>query len=680
MPNKISSDILEILARQQMTTGTSEMTFGSIAARLSGGGDKSSQLKNSLDSLRRRGLVLLNLRRRNSQNQGRGTSSFLYSLNSPFLLQKAVELKGYTAPSSSTTRDDSSGARVSPSAVEQLFSIAPLATQIFKLYGLMDSRDWLRLASISPEWHVLCRKGEPLELVHFKLRRRRCKEDGKRGKDEKLDQLVKSLPGLRHLALTKCDNITDKDLKVLRSLPNLKSLDLSGCSEVTDKGLRELSSMASLQSLNLTDLWQTTVPGLEALLLPLKESLQSLNLTGLFIPPGDEENLLPTLRQLKKLRNLNLSQANVSNRGLQQLCSSLSELQSLALSGIEHLTAEGLEQALSALVHPERLQSLDLSELSVVDDEVLRKILSSLPDLKHLNVSACQNIRLDAPLPFPPSLESLDLSDCSEATETGLRATVLSGKLNNLKHLDLSRNTAMFYNSLTNMTMVVTLPSLSKLRSLKVAGINGITDRDLRKFLTHRLPYLRHLDIEDCEAISKPGLDRAIWSRNLLANNMPLEVKHNIKVQPLMDADSEEISGVAFGQRVQFDLRGVRDLALICWNREDKRGLAWIIGGYDLSLLLHTKNPITRDEWKIKSQAEEWKRECHKYVGGTTYLAGSGADEEAMQFFGVLSHKNVLQTGQKVREKYTSLEITVVFDTKTCQWEKKKQDQRPVKK
>jgi Leucine-rich repeat (LRR) protein len=674
MSNNENADILRLLARQQMVTGTSEMTFRSIAAQLSGG-DRSSQLKNSLDSLRRRGLVLLNLRR-NSQNQGGGTS-FLYSLNSPFLLQKATELKGYTTFSS--TKYKSSGAQgksgpVSLSAVEQLFSVTPVATQIFELYGKGDSRDWLRLASVSAEWLDLCRNGALMELIHFKPREEWCKEDGKRGEDGKLVQLVQSLPGLRHLTLTKCHNITDEDLKELRSLPNLKSLDLSRCSSVTDEGLQELPSMTSLQSLNLTEFRFTTEQSLKALI-PLRKSLQSLNLTEcVFYPPGDKEGLTP-LHQLS-LKSLNLSGVDaVDNESLQQLCSWLTEIQSLNVSNCRRLTSWGLKRALYHLDYPEKLESLDLSELSIVDDRVLRRMLSklSMPGLKHLSLSSCENVKLEAQISFPPSLESLDLSNCT-ITETGLRATVLSGKLNNLKHLDLSWNPR----NLTDVTMTETLPALSKLRSLDLAGNNKITDQALRTLLANHLPDLRHLDIEDCKRISKPGLDRAIWSHNLLANNMPLQVKHDIKVKPLLHADDEEMSSVAFGQRVQFDLRGVRDLALICWNREKKRGLAWIISGYDLSLLLHPKKPITHEEWKIRSQAEEWKTECREYVGGTTYLAGSGADEEAMQFFGTLSHKNVLRTG-KDKEKYISWKTTVVFDTKTCQWEKK-QYQRPVKK
>jgi len=643
-----TAEILKILSRQQMVTGTSEMTIGSIAARQSGGGDGSSQLKNSLESLRRRGLVLLNSRRRNSQNRGGGIS-FQYSLNSPFLLQKATELKGYTTFSSSTTtRDKSSGAQgkggpVSLSAVEQLFSITPVATQIFKLFN-MGQRGWLRLASVSSEWHDLCRKEDHLELVHFKPRGK-CKKGGK------LVQLVKSLPDLRHLALTNCDKITDDDLKVLRSLPNLKSLDLSGCDEVTDKGLQVLSSMTSLQNLNLTDLSQITIRGLKALL-PLKGSLQNLNLTEiLFISPEEKEDFT-TLHQLKKLRHLNLTWANISNGSLRQLCSSLPELQSLTLANCRYWTAEGLKQALSSLVHPERLESLDLSFLSVVDDGVLRKILSLLPGLKHLSLSSCESVGLEAPLPFPPSLESLDLSNCAELNETGLRATVRSGKLNNLKHLDLSWNPR----NLTDVTMTETLSALSKLRSLDLAGNNKITDQALRTLLANHLPDLRHLDIEDCKRISKPGLDRAIWWHNLLGDRVFLQVKHNAKVQPRLIVTGEQKSGVAFGQRVQFDLNP-GDLAIVCWNREDKRGLAWMINGSDLKSRL---NPENLDTTKLVEM-----RECLIYVGGTTHLAGSGADKKAMELFGA-RQRNVFRT-HKGKDKSST--TTVEFDTKTCEWE-----------
>jgi len=495
------ADILEILARQQMVTGTSEMTFRSIAARLSGGGNKSSQLKNSLDSLRRRGLVLLNLRGRNSnQNQGGGTSSFLYSLNSPFLLQKAVELKGYTAPSSSTTRDDSSGAQVTApgrgrplSAVEKLFLITPLATHIFRLYDWVDSQDWLRLASVSSEWHDLCRKREHMELIHFKPR-------GTRSKDGKVVQLVKSLPGLRHLDFTEYNKIENYDLKQLQSLTNLESLNLSRCKKITEQGLR--------------------------MLLPLKNNLQSLNLSGCDYIGIENPYDFKILNEFKKLRSLDLSSPSFNN--LRQLSPLLPELQSLKLSNCVWITAGDLTSAFSRLHPSKKLQSLDLSHIPTVDDNVLRKVMSSLPGLKHLSVSSCKKVRLETPLPLLPSLESLDLSNCKRVTETRLRATVQSGVLNNLKHLDLSwildPNLYMDESSLTSqekngnltdVTMTETLPFLSKLQSLNLAGNNRITDRGLQTLLSTNLPDLRRLDIENCKGIRREGLDRAIQTRNV---------------------------------------------------------------------------------------------------------------------------------------------------------------------
>ena len=127
-------------------------------------------------------------------------------------------------------------------------------------------------------------------------------------------RMLKDLPGLASLDLTRCSRITDAGLKELKPLASLTSLNLSYCQEVTDAGLKELKPLASLISLNLSRCFKITDAG-------LKE-----------------------LKPLTALTSLDLSEfREITDAGLKEL-KYLTALTSLKLSGCSRIKDAGLKE------------------------------------------------------------------------------------------------------------------------------------------------------------------------------------------------------------------------------------------------------------------------------------------------------------------------------------------------
>ncbi len=149
-----------------------------------------------------------------------------------------------------------------------------------------------------------------------------------------------------------------------------------------------------------------------------------------------------SLRDLKNLKALNLSRAQVSNTGLNRL-QSLRNLRSLDLAWCNLINDEGL-----AHLHPlSHLTHLDLSWCSHITDEGLAH-LRVLTSLTSLNLEGCKQVSNKGLryLTRLTNLASLNLSQCSQVTNAGLR------------HIDsLPRLTSLYLYGCRSVNRAVTL-------------------------------------------------------------------------------------------------------------------------------------------------------------------------------------------------------------------------------
>ncbi|REJ93244.1 MAG: hypothetical protein DWQ34_11130 [Planctomycetota bacterium] len=135
--------------------------------------------------------------------------------------------------------------------------------------------------------------------------------EGRQFTDYGLSQLrgIKSLENL-HLSYL---SITDDGLKILRELPELKHLAI-GNATITDAGLAEISNCNVLELVRLHDLTQITGSGIAQL-----EEVPRLSLSNCLI--GDDD--VGHLKGLAELRELDLTQTDVTESGIEELSQAL---------------------------------------------------------------------------------------------------------------------------------------------------------------------------------------------------------------------------------------------------------------------------------------------------------------------------------------------------------------------
>jgi tRNA A-37 threonylcarbamoyl transferase component Bud32 len=248
-----------------------------------------------------------------------------------------------------------------------------------------------------------------------------------------------ALPDLELLDLGACTELTDAGLVHLAPLTHLASLRLSGCSRLTDTGLAQLRGLTHLKALYLNGCEQLTDAGLAHL-----EALSHLRELSIGSPRITDVGVL-ALRGLTQLQALDVGDCvGLADAALHNLAG-MTQLEKLILYRCERLTDAGL-QGLCGLVH---LEWLDLGWCERITDAGLG-CLAALPHLRSLWLSGCKGISDEglARLKDLTRLEYLDLRGCPQLSDAGLRH----------------------------------LLSLARLRSLVVDGCKRLTDDGLRRF------------------------------------------------------------------------------------------------------------------------------------------------------------------------------------------------------
>jgi beta-lactamase regulating signal transducer with metallopeptidase domain/Leucine-rich repeat (LRR) protein/Tol biopolymer transport system component len=189
-----------------------------------------------------------------------------------------------------------------------------------------------------------------------------------------VEQLIKTLPGLRALALPFPYQMTDAKLAHLPSLGKLRKLDLS-FRETADAGLARLKDFTTLRELRLglaeSDVTDAGLAHLEG-----STALRNLDLAGTKITDAG----LAHLKDVTSLRDLDLLNTKITDAGLAHL-KGLTKLQRLRLiSSSGQITGACLQY----LGNMTELQGLDMSSCPITDADLQH--LKGLTGLLHLDV------------------------------------------------------------------------------------------------------------------------------------------------------------------------------------------------------------------------------------------------------------------------------------------------------
>ncbi len=166
-----------------------------------------------------------------------------------------------------------------------------------------------------------------------------------------------------------------------------------------------------MEKLNLRDCLLISDEGV-AFLLAKCECLEELNLKGVTDVTDEAFEQLPR----ERLRTLHISEAALSDLGLEKIVKVFPNLSILSLQG-KNLTDRGIE-ALSQLRNLVRLKILQMDNIS---EEVLIGVLKNNPHLGHLVLQGCKNVSdrtLEALQTHP--LELLWILDAPQLTDEGI--------------------------------------------------------------------------------------------------------------------------------------------------------------------------------------------------------------------------------------------------------------------
>ncbi|XP_078594808.1 NLR family CARD domain-containing protein 4-like [Branchiostoma floridae x Branchiostoma japonicum] len=289
----------------------------------------------------------------------------------------------------------------------------------------------------------------------------------------RLVSVLMNVPGLRALDLSDT-GLTPSMLQVLVQgfghMPLLKELDLSNNRDIGDAGMNVLESGLS------------SVPHLTVLRL----KLVCMTVVGM-------KSLVPKMRHLEELTELDISQNDISDTEMESVSAALLNFTAMQVLVLERIgiSNTGMRKLIPALCRSNTLIKLDISRNINIGDPGLECIADILPQLTAIKVLLlrCTGISdrgistLVQALPHLVQLQVLDVS-FNKIGDSGIVSLVET--LCQPKRLDIEQNPAGD-KSLTNNT----------LQELHIGGVRGVTGTGLGRVaqLIIALPALTRLDM-----------------------------------------------------------------------------------------------------------------------------------------------------------------------------------------
>ena len=372
--------------------------------------------------------------------------------------------------------------------------------------------------------------------------------------------LVSAGPFVRHLNLRGCVQLGSNDLLCLATrTTNLVSLSLEGCPIYDTSSLSSLLSRnPHLKSLDVSGIRAVTDEVASELAISCS-NLEVLdlgwcgNLSGV--------GLLDIVSFCTKIKHLRLSESSAFNghkaNEIMLALHGLSQLEVLALNGCRDVTDEMLRLYLrgNQLDHKDDEQEvrklpirhLNLSRIPRITDTTLRNMAGATPRLLRLELAGSTtsttftNAGFAALLPNIPKLTHLDLEDNNLITDTTLQLLASLPIAKTLIHLQLS-----YCSEVTDTGLVRILQKCTHLRNLEVDNTQAgdgmlmeaprLVSRRAAMSPTHKAVGLR-IAAYDCGSITWVGISE------ILAQNLTLSRTHN---NPRRDSTNSTFHGDSY--------------------------------------------------------------------------------------------------------------------------------------
>lgn len=273
------------------------------------------------------------------------------------------------------------------------------------------------------------------------------------------DAVLERLPRLRNLRRLNLDfnhGFTQAGVQALLRCQELRSLSLEGCQQLHGNWLEQLAALPKLEILNLRSIdhmnWRagTAEPDDEE----GRELQRRARRVADSLSVGVNDGTLRSLATAPRLRVLHVSNGYWTTAGLSALgqSASLRELDMFGGQVDDHAFVQHLPRALTRL-----------EVCSDFTDGFCRAVRENLPNLRHLNIAACDRIS-DRGLAELLQIESLRILDMRQMH--GLTAAAVDDldDATQIEHLDLRHN-----DWLTKQHVVRLQAALRKLKKLETS-------------------------------------------------------------------------------------------------------------------------------------------------------------------------------------------------------------------
>ncbi|KAL4873319.1 hypothetical protein BDV12DRAFT_160829 [Aspergillus spectabilis] len=271
--------------------------------------------------------------------------------------------------------------------------------------------------------------------------------------------------------------------------PFIKDLNLRGCIQMQEKWLTD--------SEKITDMCRNVVNfSLEGsridktathCFLLRNQRLQYINLSGLDSVTNSAMKIIA--KSCHQLRTLNISWCiNVNTSGLKKVIKACPILTDLLASEIRGFADTGLP---AELFKRNSLERLDISRTDITDESLQVLMQGIDPEMDVLE---------DRAIVPPRRLKHLDLHQCSALTDDGVKS--LAYNLPKIVGLQLSGCT-----ELTDASVVPIIQTAPHLTHLELEELEHLGNRTLVELAKSPCaPFLEHLNVSYCEALSDPGM------------------------------------------------------------------------------------------------------------------------------------------------------------------------------
>ncbi|KAL2852364.1 hypothetical protein BJX68DRAFT_64942 [Aspergillus pseudodeflectus] len=289
---------------------------------------------------------------------------------------------------------------------------------------------------------------------------------------------------------------SDALMKIIMSGgPFIKDLNLRGCIQLREKWLNESEKITALCrnvvnfSLEGSRIDKTAIH----CFFLRNQRLEYINVSGLDSVTNSAMKIIA--KSCPQLRILNVSWcANVNTTGLKKIVKACPRLTELLASEIRGFDDKDLPLE---LFQRNSLERLVISRTDITDD--------TLTILMH-GVDPEMDVLEDRAVVPPRRLRHLDLHQCGGLTDKGVKS--LAHNVPDLVGLQLSG-----CSELTDDSIVPIIQTTPNLTHLELEELESLTNQTLTELAQSPCaPFLEHLNVSYCEALSDPGMLRVMKS------------------------------------------------------------------------------------------------------------------------------------------------------------------------